>query len=201
MIELVKFKSPLRVLVVDDSSLYRQMLMRAIAEVDGVEVIDCACDGIEALEKIERLQPDLLTLDVQMPKLDGLGVLREIKQRSIEIIVLVVSNVTAEGAPATVDALLNGAMDCILKPSGLDAKAERHDTAEVLNDYNDTTSIANPSAAVTNSTTYSDGIPVTALAAARPSGRPRSEFGISDNQGGQTVDLLKVIASAPYGVV
>ncbi len=108
------------------------MLMRALAEVDGVEVIDCACDGIEALEKIERLQPDLLTLDVQMPKLDGLGVLREIKQRSIEMIVLMVSSVTAEGAPATVDALLNGAMDCILKPSGIDAKAERHDLQNAL---------------------------------------------------------------------
>ena len=53
--ELVKVERPLRVLVVDDSSLYRQMLMRSLAEVDGVEVIDCACDGVEALEKIERL--------------------------------------------------------------------------------------------------------------------------------------------------
>ncbi|MBL6711365.1 MAG: chemotaxis response regulator protein-glutamate methylesterase [Planctomycetes bacterium] len=123
---------PLRVLVVDDSSLYRQMLMRSLAEVDGVEVIDCACDGVEALEKIERLQPDLLTLDVQMPKLDGLGVLREINRRSIETIVLMVSSITAEGAPATVDALLNGAMDCILKPSGLDAKTERHDLRDAL---------------------------------------------------------------------
>ena len=65
---LVRVESFLRVLVVDDSSLYRQMLMRALAEVDGVEVIDVACDGVEALEKIERLQPDLVTLDVQMPK-------------------------------------------------------------------------------------------------------------------------------------
>jgi chemotaxis response regulator CheB len=108
------------------------MLMRSLAEVDGVEVIDCACDGVEALEKIERLQPDLLTLDVQMPKLDGLGVLREINRRSIETIVLMVSSITAEGAPATVDALLNGAMDCILKPSGLDAKTERHDLRDAL---------------------------------------------------------------------
>ena len=131
--ELVKFKNPLRALVVDDSSLYRQMLMRALGEVDGVEVIDCACDGVEALEKIERLQPDLVTLDVQMPKLDGLGVLREINQRSIETIVLMVSSVTAEGAPATVDALLNGAMDCILKPSGMeDAKAARHGLRNAL---------------------------------------------------------------------
>ena len=58
--ELVKVERPLRVLVVDDSSLYRQMLMRSLAEVDGVEVIDCACDGVEALEKIERLLHECL---------------------------------------------------------------------------------------------------------------------------------------------
>ncbi|MDA7976366.1 MAG: chemotaxis response regulator protein-glutamate methylesterase [Pirellulales bacterium] len=131
---LVRVESFLRVLVVDDSSLYRQMLMRALAEVDGVEVIDVACDGVEALEKIERLQPDLVTLDVQMPKLDGLGVLREVSRRSLKTTILMVSSVTAEGAPATVDALLNGAMDCILKPSGVDAKEERHELRNALAD-------------------------------------------------------------------
>ena len=85
---LVRVESFLRVLVVDDSSLYRHMLMRALAEVDGVEVIDVACDGVEALEKIERLQPDLVTLDVQMPKLDGLGVLREVSRRSLKTTIL-----------------------------------------------------------------------------------------------------------------
>ena len=114
--------------------LYRQMLMRALAEVDGVEVIDVACDGVEAIEKIERLQPDLVTLDVQMPKLDGLGVLREVSRRSLKTTILMVSSVTAEGAPATVDALLNGAMDCILKPSGVDAKEERHELRNALAD-------------------------------------------------------------------
>ncbi len=128
----MKFKKPLRVLVVDDSSLYRQMLIHALTDLDGVEVIDSACDGVEAIEKIERLQPDLVTLDVQMPKLDGLGVLRELNRRSVETTVLMVSSVTAEGAPATVDALLNGAMDCILKPSGIDPREEGHDIRQAL---------------------------------------------------------------------
>ena len=128
----MKIKKPLRVLVVDDSPLYRQMLIRALTDLDGVEVIDSACDGIDAIEKIERLQPDLVTLDVQMPKLDGLGVLRELNRRSVETTVLMVSSVTAEGAPATVDALLNGAMDCILKPSGAGPKEEGHDIRQAL---------------------------------------------------------------------
>ncbi len=124
MDKLVKEKIPLRVLVVDDSALYRQMLVRAFADLDGVEVVDVAVDGVEALEKIERLTPDLITLDVQMPRLDGLGVLRELSRRSLNTTVLMVSSVTAEGAPATVDALLNGAIDCILKPAGVDVQAE-----------------------------------------------------------------------------
>ena len=60
----------------------------ALTDLDGAEVIDSACDGVEAIEKIERLQPDLVTLDVQMPKLDGLGVLREMNRRSLETTVL-----------------------------------------------------------------------------------------------------------------
>ena len=135
MDDLVKEKSPLRVLVVDDSALYRQMLVRAFADLDGVEVVDVAVDGIEALEKIERLAPDLITLDVQMPRLDGLGVLRELSRRSIGTTVLMVSSVTAEGAPATVDALLNGAVDCILKPAGVDAQAEVQSIAKSLKEH------------------------------------------------------------------
>ena len=131
----MKEKSPLRVLVVDDSILYRQMLVRAFANIEGVEVVDVAVDGVEALEKIERLSPDLITLDVQMPRLDGLGVLRELTRRSVDATVLMVSSVTAEGAPATVDALLNGAIDCILKPAGVDAQAEVQSIAKALKEH------------------------------------------------------------------
>ena len=108
------------------------MLVRAFADIEGVDVVDVAVDGVEALEKIERLSPDLITLDVQMPRLDGLGVLRELTRRSVDATVLMVSSVTAEGAPATVDALLNGAIDCILKPAGVDAQAEVQSIAKAL---------------------------------------------------------------------
>ncbi len=115
----------MRVLVVDDSALYRQMLKHVINDVPGVEVVGTAADGLEAIKQIAVLRPDLVTLDVQMPNLDGLGVLREIKKRCLETQVVMVSSLTTQGAPETVDALLHGAIDYVLKPAGLEPHLAR----------------------------------------------------------------------------
>lgn len=122
----------LRVLVVDDSALYRQMLKHIVASIAGVEVVGTAADGLEAVSKIAELQPDLVTLDVQMPNLDGLGVLREIKRRSLQTLVVMVSSLTAQGAPETVEALLHGAIDCVLKPAGLEPHLARAEIRQAL---------------------------------------------------------------------
>ena len=122
----------LSVLVVDDSALYRQMLKHAIAGIEGAEVVGTAADGLEAVEMVAELQPDLVTLDVQMPKLDGLGTLRELKRRSLQPLVVMVSSLTARGAPETVDALLHGAIDCVLKPSGMDPHLARDELRRAL---------------------------------------------------------------------
>ena len=123
---------PLRVLVVDDSALYRQMLKHVVESVAGVEVVGTAVDGLEAVSKIADLRPDLVTLDVQMPNLDGLGVLREIKRRSLQTLVVMVSSLTAQGAPETVEALLHGAIDCVLKPAGLEPHLARAELRQAL---------------------------------------------------------------------
>jgi len=125
---------PLRVLVVDDSALYRQMLKHVVESVAGVEVVGTAVDGLEAVTKIAELRPDLVTLDVQMPNLDGLGVLREIKRRSLQTLVVMVSSLTAHGAPETVEALLHGAIDCVLKPAGLEPHLARNELRLALGD-------------------------------------------------------------------
>ena len=119
-------------LVVDDSALYRQMLKHVIAGIDGAEVVATAADGQEAVEKIAQLQPDLVMLDVQMPKLDGLGVLRELRRRSLQPLVVVVSSLTARGAPETVEALLHGAIDCVLKPAGREPHLARDELRQAL---------------------------------------------------------------------
>ena len=90
-----------------------------------VSIVGVARDGKDALEKIESLDPDLLTLDVEMPGMNGIAVLRAINRRRLRPKAIMVSSLTAEGAQVTTDALLEGAFDFILKPSGQDAEKNR----------------------------------------------------------------------------
>ena len=112
----------IRVLVVDDSLLFRMTMREALVKIDGIEVIDSASNGREALEKIEAHDPDLLTLDIQMPDVDGIEVLRQIRQQGHRTRAIMVSSLTASGAQATTDSLLEGAFDFILKPAGNNLK-------------------------------------------------------------------------------
>jgi two-component system chemotaxis response regulator CheB len=118
-------QSLLRILIVDDSALYRQLVRNVLRDVPNVEVVGLAKNGQEALELVEQLAPDLLTLDVLMPGLSGIDVLRELKQRKRPTKAIMLSSLTANGAQVTTDALLEGAFDFILKPSGSDAEQNR----------------------------------------------------------------------------
>lgn len=102
------------VLVVDDSAFMRTALSRMITSDPQLRVVSTATNGREALEKIEALQPDVITLDLEMPVMDGLCVLRELQQRG-ERPVIVISSLAQEGADATFDALSLGAFDYIPK--------------------------------------------------------------------------------------
>jgi two-component system chemotaxis response regulator CheB len=113
------------VLVADDSALYRQMLLNVLTHIPGVEVVGTATDGLDAIAKAESLRPDVVTLDVQMPRLDGLGVLRELRRRGSRARVIMVSSLTGEGSPATIEALMEGAFDFVEKPAGLEAHQVR----------------------------------------------------------------------------
>jgi len=115
----------LKVVVVDDSALYRQMLLTVLGRIAGVEVVGTAADGNAAVDLIERVKPDVVTLDVQMPGRDGIEVLRALKQRGLSPRSIMVSSLTAQGAPTTVAALMEGAFDFILKPAGVDLHVTR----------------------------------------------------------------------------
>jgi len=117
--------TPLTALVVDDSALYRQMVRNVLERIGGIEVVGTAADGEEALRKAHELRPDLVTLDVTMPRMDGIGVLRAFRRTGLKARVIMVSSLTADGAPATVEALLEGAFHYVLKPTGLDAHLAR----------------------------------------------------------------------------
>src|SRR5271166_1591471 len=113
----VALADALRILVVDDSALYRQLVKNVLRDCPGVEVVGVAKGGEEALKLVGTLTPDLLTLDVRMPDMDGIEVLRELRKRRSPAKALMLSSLTANGAKVTTDALLEGAFDFILKPS------------------------------------------------------------------------------------
>jgi two-component system chemotaxis response regulator CheB len=119
--------SPARVVVVDDSALMRNIVTRSLTRA-GVEVVGSARDGDEALAVCERERPDAMTLDLTMPGLDGLGVLRALRERTdTNIRVVVVSAFSEAHGARAVDALAEGAFDLVSKPTaneGLDAFIE-----------------------------------------------------------------------------
>jgi two-component system chemotaxis response regulator CheB len=106
--------SRVRVLVVDDSAFMRNALSRMISSDDGLEVAGIATSGSDALEKIPSLNPDVITLDVEMPGLDGLATLRHIMRRFPRPVIMV-SSFTEQGAETTFDALNAGAFDYVPK--------------------------------------------------------------------------------------
>jgi two-component system chemotaxis response regulator CheB len=104
-----------RVLVVDDSALMRKLIPQIIERDSSIHVVGTAMDGEFALKKIEELQPHVITLDLEMPRMDGMETLRAIMRQS-RLPVIVVSAHTTQGASATFKALALGAFDFVAKP-------------------------------------------------------------------------------------
>ncbi len=107
----------IRVLVVDDSALVRKALTDALALDPEIEVVGSACDPYVAREKIVRLDPDVLTLDLEMPRMDGLTFLRILMEHH-PLPVVVVSSLAQAGSQAALEALEAGAVDVLAKPNG-----------------------------------------------------------------------------------
>ena len=105
----------IKLLIVDDSALIRQMLTRIFETSEDIEVVGTASDPLIARDKIKALNPDVLTLDVEMPRMDGLTFLRNL-MRLRPMPVVMISTLTAKGADVTLDALALGAVDFVTKP-------------------------------------------------------------------------------------
>src|SRR5262245_29810654 len=117
----------IRVLIVDDSVVVRRLVSDVLATESGIEVVGTAPTGQIALAKIPQLNPDIVTLDVEMPVMDGLTTLREIRKVYPKLPVIMFSTLTERGAAATLDALALGATDYFAKPTntgGLDASLQ-----------------------------------------------------------------------------
>ena len=107
----------IRVLIVDDSALVRKSITDALSQDPEIEVVGAACDPYVAREKILRFDPDVLTLDMEMPRMDGLTFLK-ILMRHHPLPVVVVSSLTQAGSQAALDAMEAGAVDVLAKPDG-----------------------------------------------------------------------------------
>lgn len=107
-----------RILIVDDSAVMRSLLRSVVSADAQLEVAGTAVDGASALESVPLVRPDLILLDVEMPVMDGLATLRELRRRWNEIPVIMCSSLTQRGARVTIEALACGAADYVAKPSG-----------------------------------------------------------------------------------
>ena len=110
-------KRKIRVLIVDDSAVARRAIRDALAQDPEIEVVDVACDAYVAREKILKLEPDVITLDLEMPRMDGLTFLRILNEHH-PLPVVVVSSLTPQGSAKAMEALAAGAVDVLAKPNG-----------------------------------------------------------------------------------
>ena len=109
-------EKPVRVLIVDDSALIRQMLSEMLSSDPGIEVLGAVPDPLVARQKIKELNPDVITLDIEMPRMDGIEFLKKIMSLR-PMPVVMVSTLTQHGADATLHALEIGAVDYVAKPT------------------------------------------------------------------------------------
>ena len=106
----------IKVLIVEDTILYRKIIGDVLAQIPGVEVVGSANNGKIALSRIASLKPDLLTLDIEMPVMDGIEVLSTIRKNSLPVDAIVVTTLTKDGSDMTIRALELNAFDFISKP-------------------------------------------------------------------------------------
>jgi len=105
-----------KVLIVDDSVFMRTVIRDMLQKDPSIEIVGTASNGLEALEKIKTLRPDVITLDIEMPRMNGLEVLRELRKAAWHPRTLMLSSLTSEGAEMTTEAIQLGADDFMLKP-------------------------------------------------------------------------------------
>jgi two-component system chemotaxis response regulator CheB len=112
------------VLVVDDSVVVRRLIVDALGGAENIEVVGTASNGLLAQAKIDQLKPDVITMDIEMPQMDGIAAVRELRKRHKSVPVIMFSTLSASGASATLEALSAGATDYVTKPSNVGSVTE-----------------------------------------------------------------------------
>ncbi len=133
----------IRILVVDDTIFYRKIVSDILSEFPGIEVVGTANNGEIALSRIRSLKPDLITLDIEMPVMNGLQLLEEINKHELKVDAIMLSSKTLQGSEATMQALQLGAFDFIPKPDDSSADINKQkikkDLSRIIQAYKKTT--------------------------------------------------------------
>ena len=192
----------IRILIVDDSPFMRKSLQKMLEEAPDLKVVATARDGIDALEKIEEFKPDIVTLDIEMPRMDGLTCLKKI-MATHPMPVLMVSSLTQEGAQATLDALSMGALDFIPKENGfasLSIMQIQHDLQEKVRRLAGSPRFHKPSApAPAPSPAPSQTTTPAAPPVPRPAAAPKAQAPMGTTLGSSPQAELLVIGSSTGG--
>lgn len=108
---------PIKLLIVDDSAVVRQVLSKALSDVPDINVVGTATDPYVARDKIVQLEPDVITLDIEMPRMDGITFLRKLMQHK-PMPVIIISSLTQKGGALALEAIEAGAVEVLCKPGG-----------------------------------------------------------------------------------
>lgn len=123
---------PLKVLIVDDSIFYRKILKDILSELQDVSIVGTASNGKTAISRIKSLNPDILTLDIEMPVMNGLEVLYELQNKNFNVGAIILSSLTQKGSEMTIKALELGAFDFISKPESGTLKENKAAIEQIL---------------------------------------------------------------------
>lgn len=198
---LLSQSKKLRVLIVDDSAFMRMAIRGILTSDPSIEVVGVAADGVEGVEKAVSLKPDLVTMDVEMPRMDGITALKEIMAKA-PTRVLMVSTLTNEGAKATFEALEAGAIDYIPKNVTDSTDAQRIFRSELLRRVKEASISLFARRFAPASRTRS--VPQVKVASSRFSQRKISCVGIGASTGGPVAlqeVLSRIPVNFPYGII
>ena len=132
MSEVANKIDKVRLLVVDDSAVIRRIISSALAKCDDIEVVGTAANGLLAISFLKENKVDVVTLDIEMPEMDGLTALNEIRKFERDLPIIMFSTLTQRGANATIQALTSGASDYVSKPTGAGDISEAFKVLEEL---------------------------------------------------------------------
>lgn len=120
--------NPIKVMVVDDSVVIRKLVTDVLSSDPGIQVVGTAVNGRVALAKLDQLKPDVITMDIEMPELDGIATVRAIRALGCRTPIVMFSTLSERGATATLDALAAGASDYVTKPANVGSVAQSMDS-------------------------------------------------------------------------